>query len=127
MSAYFLANDVHKGDSLRKVQKKEKGMKKSGEVNINKLISDLRAIVGAPYVSDDIYECVSYAKDPMPWDIEEKNIPYAVVRPGSAKEISESMVYLSKRKIPVHLHGLETRQGIPGRRRSSVIIATGWV
>jgi FAD/FMN-containing dehydrogenase len=103
-------------------------MKKSERLDIKNLVLDLKKIVGEPYVSDDIYDRVSYARDPMPYDIEDKNIPYAVVRPGTTEEVSKLMAYLNKRKIPVYSHGSGTSLGgIPGRRRSSVIIATGWV
>lgn len=106
-------------------------MKKDERVNVSKLVSDLRPIVGASYVSDDIYECVSYAKDPMPYDIEEKNIPYAVVRPGSTKEISKLMAYLNKKKMPVYLHGSGTSLGGHSRpKMKGVVIATNrlnWV
>ena len=74
-------------------------MKRNEGMNIKKLVSDLKGFVGESYVSDDIYERVSYAKDPMPWDVEEKNIPYVVVRPGSTQEISQVMAYLNKRKM----------------------------
>ena len=53
-----------------------------GKLDTKKLVTDLKKIVGESYVSDDIYDRVSYARDPMPYDIEEKNIPYVVVRPG---------------------------------------------
>jgi glycolate oxidase len=106
-------------------------MKKDERVNVSKLVSDLRPIVGASYVSDDIYECVSYAKDPMPYDIEEKNIPYAVVRPGSTQEISKLMAYLNKKKMPVYLHGSGTSLGGHSRpKMKGVVIATNrlnWV
>jgi len=100
-------------------------MKIGEKLNLNKLVSDLRGIVGDSYVSDDIYERVSYAKDPMPYDIEEKNIPYAVVRPGSTQEISQLMVYLNQRKIPVYIHGSGTSLAGHSRpKKKGIVIAT---
>ena len=50
------------------------------DVNISKLAKDLGKIVGKEHVRTDKPTSVVYAKDTMPWDLEEKNIPYAVVR-----------------------------------------------
>jgi glycolate oxidase len=100
-------------------------MKKSERVDVKKLVLDLKEIVGESYVSDDIYDRVSYARDPMPYDIEDKNIPYAVVRPGTTEEVSKLMVYLNKRKIPVYLHGSGTSLGGHSRPKvKSVVLAT---
>lgn len=100
-------------------------MKKSEKMNVKKLVLDLKGIVGESYVSDDLYERVSYAKDPMPWDVEEKNIPYAVVRPGSTQEISKLMTYLNKRKISVYLHGSGTSLGGHSRpKQKGVVLVT---
>ena len=100
-------------------------MKTGEKLNLNKLVSDLMGIVGDSYVLDDIYERVSYAKDPMPYDIEEKNIPYAVVRPGSTQEISQLMVYLNQSKIPVYIHGSGTSLAGHSRpKKKGIVIAT---
>ena len=100
-------------------------MKRNERMNVKKLVSDLKGFVGTSFVSDDIYERVSYAKDPMPWDVEEKNIPYAVVRPGSTQEISKVMAYLNKRKIPVYIHGSGTSLGGHSRpKMKGVVLAT---
>jgi len=100
-------------------------MKKIKTLNAARLVSDLKGIVGEAFVSDDIYDRVSYARDPMPYDIEDKNIPYAVVRPGSTEEISKLMTYLNKRKIPVFLHGSGTSLGGHSRpKMRSVVLAT---
>lgn len=100
-------------------------MEKTKAMNIARLVSDLKGMVGEAYVSDDIYDRVSYARDPMPYDIEDQNIPYAVVRPGSIKEVSKLMAYLNKRKIPVYLHGSGTSLGGHSRpKMRSVVLAT---
>jgi glycolate oxidase len=95
------------------------------KLDTKKLVMDLKKIVGESYVSDDIYDRVSYARDPMPYDIEEKNIPYVVVRPGSTQEISKVMAYLNKEKIPVYLHGSGTSLAGHSRpKMKSVVLVT---
>ena len=100
-------------------------MEKTKPMNIARLVSDMKGIVGEAYVSDDIYDRVTYARDPMPYDIEDKNSPYAVVRPGSTGEVSKLMAYLNKRKVPVFLHGSGTSLGGHSRpKMKSVSLAT---
>ncbi|MGA2464862.1 MAG: FAD-binding oxidoreductase [Thermodesulfobacteriota bacterium] len=100
-------------------------MKKSERLSVGKLLSDLKGIVGEAYISGDIHERVSYAKDPMPYDLEEKNIPYAVVRPGSTQEISKLMAYLNKKKVPVYVHGSGTSLGGHSRpKKKGVVLST---
>jgi glycolate oxidase len=78
------------------------------EVNRGKLGKELAKIVGKEHVFTDRPTSVVYAKDTMPWDVEEKNIPYAVVRPGNAQEISKLLKYANEKLIPVHTHGSGT-------------------
>jgi glycolate oxidase len=78
------------------------------DVNVSKLTKDLSKIVGKDHVRTDKPTSVVYAKDVMPWDLEEKNIPYAVVRPSNSREISRLLQYANEQKIPVHIHGSGT-------------------
>ena len=78
------------------------------DVNISKLAKDLGKIVGKEYVHTDRPTSVVYAKDTMPWDLEEKNIPYAVVRPSNSQEVSKILKYANEKLIPVHIHGSGT-------------------
>jgi len=78
------------------------------DVNVLKLTKDLSKIVGKDHVRTDKPTSVVYAKDVMPWDLEEKNIPYAVVRPLNSKEISKILKYANEKLIPVHIHGSGT-------------------
>jgi glycolate oxidase len=78
------------------------------EVNTAKLGKDLAKIVGKEHVFTDRPTSVVYAKDTMPWDVEEKNIPYAVVRPANSDEISRVLRYANQKLIPVHIHGSGT-------------------
>jgi len=78
------------------------------DVDVKKLAGDLSKIVGKEQVFTDKPTSVVYAKDTMPWDVEEKNIPYAVVRPASSREVSGLLRYANERLIPVHTHGSGT-------------------
>jgi glycolate oxidase len=78
------------------------------DVNVSKLTKDLGKIVGKDHVHTDKPTSVVYAKDPMPWDLEEKNIPYAVVRPSNSQEVSKILKYANEKLIPVHIHGSGT-------------------
>ncbi|WP_347490106.1 FAD-binding oxidoreductase [Desulfoscipio sp. XC116] len=62
---------------------------------------DLAQIVGEQYVSDNIFERVKSALDPMPYHIKNDSIPYVVVLPKNKEEISEIMKYANKNKISV--------------------------
>jgi glycolate oxidase len=78
------------------------------DVDIKKLAKDLSKIVGKEHVSTDKPTAVVYAKDTMPWDLEEQNIPYAVVRPANSQEIAKLLKYANEKLIPVHTHGSGT-------------------
>jgi len=78
------------------------------DVNVSKLAKDLGKIVGKDHVRTDKPTSVVYAKDVMPWDLEEKNIPYAVVRPLNSHEVSKILKYANEKLIPVHIHGSGT-------------------
>ncbi len=78
------------------------------DVNVSKLAKDLGKIVGKDHVRTDKPTSVVYAKDPMPWDLEEKNIPYAVVRPLNSQEVSKILKYANEKMVPVHIHGSGT-------------------
>jgi glycolate oxidase len=78
------------------------------EVEIKKLAKDLSGIVGKEHVFIDKPTAVVYAKDTMPWDLEQQNIPYAVVRPANSQEISKLIKYANEKLIPVHIHGSGT-------------------
>jgi hypothetical protein len=49
-------------------------MKKGESMNIKKLVLDMKGILDESYVSDDIFERVSYAKDPIPYRMWKKKI-----------------------------------------------------
>ena len=83
-------------------------MDKSQKIKLETLLLDLEAIVGKGNVSISIFDRISYALDPMPYDLTPEEIPYAVVKPSSAEEVSEILKYANKHKIPVWVHGSGT-------------------
>ena len=78
------------------------------DIDVAKLRKDLVKIVGKEQVFTDKPTAVVYAKDVMPWDVEDHNIPYAVVRPADSQEVSKILKYANEKLIPVHIHGSGT-------------------
>mgnify|MGYP000645614422 CR=1 FL=1 len=76
--------------------------------DISRIASDLAKIVGSENVLSDLPTRIIYAQDPMPYDVEKHNIPYVVVRPGNAEEISRVLRYANEKLIPVHVRGSGT-------------------
>jgi len=74
----------------------------------NKLSKNLAKIVGKENVFIDKPTSLVYAKDVMPWDVEEHNLPYAVVRPATSQEVSLILKYANEELIPIHIHGSGT-------------------
>jgi glycolate oxidase len=86
----------------------------------------LENIVGKENVSESVYERIAYASDPMPYDLEEDNIPGVVVKPGSTREVGEIMNYANKHRIPVVIHGSGTEFNGASRpkRKGSILLST---
>lgn len=78
------------------------------EVDIKKLGKELVKIVGEENVFTDKPTNYAYAKDVMAYELEDRNIPYAVVRPINSEEVSGILKYANKSLIPVHIHGSGT-------------------
>ena len=58
------------------------------ELDLKRLTKDLTALVGKENAFTDRPTAMAYAKDTMPWDVEEHHVPYAVVRPANSREVS---------------------------------------
>jgi len=91
-------------------------------VDAKKLKKDLAKIVGKEHVFTDRPTSLAYAKDTMPWDVEERNMPHAVVRPVNSNEISLILRYANEKKIPVHIHGSGTSLVGLGRPKTNCIV-----
>ena len=68
----------------------------------------MERIVSADYVSTSIFERVRNALDIYPYELEREKLPYIVVMPKSAEEISEIMRYANQHEIPVYPRGSGT-------------------
>ena len=92
------------------------------DMDLKKLTKDLAKIVGKENAFTDRPTALTYAKDTMPWDVEQHNMPYAVVRPVNSQEISQVLRYANKRKIPVHIHGSGTSLVGLGRPKTNCFV-----
>ncbi len=77
-------------------------------VSVDKLAKDMVKVVGEEHVFTDKATRMVFATGPVPFDIEEHNIPYAVVRPSNAEGVSQILKYANKESMPVHIHGSGT-------------------
>jgi len=71
---------------------------------------DMREIVPEESVSKSVFERINNALDPYTFasDISPEEVPYVVVRPGSAEEVGKVMEYANSKKIPVFVRGSGT-------------------
>ncbi len=74
----------------------------------NSIKKDLAKYLGDKFVFDDKPTNLVYAKDVMPYDLEEHNIPCAVARPANAAQVAQVLKYANQKKLPVHIHGSGT-------------------
>lgn len=87
----------------------------------------MKGIVGERYASDNFFEFVNNTIDAYPYelDLHREKLPYAVVKPGSEKEISEIFKFANKQDIPVYPRGSGT--GLTGAARAplkGIILST---
>jgi glycolate oxidase len=76
--------------------------------HIERVIQDLRNIVGEDHLYTDVFERVNYADTSLPYDVEEGDLPDVVVQPANAQEISEVLKYANEHKISVTTYGSGT-------------------
>ena len=90
------------------------------------VVSKLESIVGKDYVVSDILDCVAYGGEVVPFDIEDQNIPIAVVKPKTSQEISEILKYANEAMVPVAVHGSGTSFLFSSRpkRKGSIVLST---
>ena len=92
------------------------------DMDLKKLAKDLAKLVGKENAFTDKPTALTYAKDTMPWDVEARNMPYAVVRPAGSHDVSAVLQYASEKKIPVHTHGSGTSLVGLGRPKTNCIV-----
>ena len=96
------------------------------KVDVKKLRKDLAAFVGPQNVLSDKPSTLVYARDVMPYNVEEHHMPYAVVRPATGKEVSDVISYANKHLIPVHVHGSGTSLvGLARPKTNGIVLDTG--
>jgi FAD/FMN-containing dehydrogenase len=63
------------------------------DMTSEQLAQDLKQIVGEDHVYTDVFERVNYADTSLPYDVEDGDLPDAVVQPANAQGISEVLKY----------------------------------
>jgi FAD/FMN-containing dehydrogenase len=63
------------------------------DMTSEQLAQDLKQIVGEDHVYTDVFERVNYADTSLPYDVEDGDLPDAVVQPADAQGISEVLKY----------------------------------
>jgi len=94
-------------------------------LSLENIYEDLKNMIGKENVSISIFDRINYALDPMPYDLAENEIPYVVVKPANAKEVSEVLKYANKNKVPVWVHGSGTAlHGATRPKRNCIVLST---
>jgi glycolate oxidase len=94
------------------------------KIEIEEVYQNLESIVGSNYIKKSLYERISYASDPMPYDLRENNIPDIVVKPANAQEVSQILKYANEHRIPVVPHGSGTSlHGNARPKRKGIVLS----
>ena len=91
-------------------------------LDIDEIFEDLSKIIGKENVISDLSTRIIYAQDPMPYELEEHNIPILVVRPACAEEVSKILRYANEKNIPVHVRGAGTSLVGVARPKTNAIL-----
>ena len=75
---------------------------------LKRLTDSLREIVGEEYVSTSIFERIRNGLDVYPYSAEREKLPYAIVLPKTAEEISEILKLANAFPVPVYVRGSGT-------------------
>ncbi len=81
----------------------------SAQPDIQHIADALQEILPREFISTNRFERIANALHPFPFDIEEQQVPYAVVMPSNAQEVSGILKYANKEKIPVFVRGSGTQ------------------
>lgn len=87
----------------------------------------VKGIVGQAHVSDNFFEFVNNTLDAYPYelDLDREKLPFVVVKPGSAAEISAIFRWANQEDVPVYPRGSGT--GLTGAARApeaGIILST---
>jgi len=82
----------------------------------------LEEVLPGEYISINLFERVANALHPFPYDVEEEQIPYVVVFPRNAEEVSGVMKYANREKVPVFVRGSGTQLGGSSRPHTHGIV-----
>lgn len=98
----------------------------SDNEKLEKLVADFASFVGKENVSGKIFERIAYGQDAMALDVMPDKIPLAVVKPGSAQQVSKVLEYCNNHKIPVIVHGSGSvfKGGAHPKRPGSITLDT---
>ena len=91
-----------------------------------RIVADLKRLIGKENVSGNIFERISYGQDAAQPDLAPEKIPVAVVKPTTTEAVSQVMKYANKKKIPIYIHGAGTAfKGSPKpKREGSILLST---
>lgn len=80
----------------------------SNDVRLQRIANDLERIVSKEYISTSIFDRINSSIDPLPYEASRESLPYVVVMPSGAEEISEILRYANTIDIPVYIRGSGT-------------------
>lgn len=78
------------------------------EQEVDALVKDLQQFINAKFITTSLLERINNATDYRVAELKRENLPYVVVRPGSAEEVSKLMAYANSQRIPVFVRGSGT-------------------
>lgn len=73
--------------------------------DIQRLVGELQKIVSDRYVCTHVFEAMKNCTSPLGGNVDDSILPYAVVMPGSSREISAILKLAAGRQVPVFVRG----------------------
>jgi len=80
----------------------------TSDKDLEHIVKAMEDIVTDKYVSTSLFEKIKNCTVPGPYEVEKEILPYAVVLPESAEEISRIMEFANSNRIPVFVRGSGT-------------------
>ena len=100
-------------------------MENMSPAKIEQIVKAMEGIVTGKYVSTSLFEKIKNCTVPRAYEVEEEILPYAVVMPGSAAEISEILKYANAEKVPVFVRASGTSLSVHTRpHRPGILLNT---